>query len=99
MEPFTILLTFLIVMLIIGSILYFHCRGECIKQSEPPIRVGDKYTDSTGEIIIVTIIDNHYNRIWYFRFTECYPAGYLTWTYASDFRRRFTIKLDKDGEE
>lgn len=97
MGLFTTLIALFVAMLIIGTVVYFlYYRGEYIKQSEPPIRVGDKYTDSTGEIIIVTIVDNHYNRIWYFRFTECHPAEYLTWTPASDFRKRFTIKLNKD---
>lgn len=98
MGLFTILTALLITMLIIGGIIYFLChRGEYIKQSEPPIRVGDKYTDSTGKTIVVATVDDLYDRIWYFRFTECYPGGYLTWTHASDFRKRFTIKLN-EGE-
>lgn len=97
MELFTTLLGLFVVILIIGVTVYFvSYKGEYIKQSEPPIRVGDKYTDSTGEIIIVTTIDDLYDRVWYFRFTECHPAGYLTWTPASDFRKRFTIKLNED---
>lgn len=96
MGLFTTLLGLFVAILIIGMVVCFlYYKGEYIKQSEPPIKVGDKYTDSTGVPITVTVVDC-YNRIWYLRHSKC--ATY-TWTYASDFRRRFTIKLDKDGEE
>lgn len=96
MELFTTLLGLFVAILIIGVTVYFvSYKGEYIKQSEPPIRVGDKYTDGTDDIT-VAVVDCH-NRIWYLRHSEC--STYMTWTYASDFRRRFTIKLNKDGEE